>query len=89
MSLVTEAMSEFTAAGMLAKLTRAQLRTQAMSLVAGGVISSYFGEVSQKVTAAMSQVLRQHGTRLNIRPGRDKKKTKTKTKFYKVWVLNS
>ena len=56
-------MSGFTA-GMLAKLTRAQLRTQAMFPVAGGVISPYFGEVSQAVPAAMSQVLRRHGTHL-------------------------
>ena len=67
-------MSGFTA-GMLVKLTRVQLRTQAMFLVDGGVISLYFGEVSQAVLAAilMSQVLRRHGTRLNIRPARDKK----------------
>ena len=75
-------MSGFTA-GMLLKLTRVQLRTQAMFLVDGGVISLYFGEVSQAVLAAMSQVLRRHGTRLNIRPARDKKKTTT-TKFYNV-----
>ena len=32
----------------------------AMFLVAGGVMSSYVGEVSQAVPAAMSQVLRWH-----------------------------
>lgn len=75
-------MSGFTA-GMLPKLTRTELRTQAMFLVAGGVISSYFGEVSQAVPAVMSQVLRRHGTRLNIRPRRDKKK-KQQQQNYKV-----
>ena len=57
-------------AGMYANLTRAQLRTQAMFLVAGGVISSYFGVVSQAVPAAMSQILRRHGPILGD-PGAD------------------
>ena len=39
----------------------------AMFLIAGGVVSSYVGEVSQAVPAAMSQVLRRHmRTRLNV-----------------------
>ena len=63
--LVAEAMSVFTV-GMPPKLTKVQLRRNAsrlrpaMFLVAGGVMSSYVGVVLQAVSAAMSQVLRQH-----------------------------
>ena len=57
-------MSVFTT-GMPAKLTRVWLRRHAavktaMFLVAGDIMSSYVGEVSQTLPTAMSQVLRRH-----------------------------